>query len=179
MYSQRNRFYHNLSHLGNLFHLFDKHASQATNPALLGFAIFYHDVVYDTLRADNEEQSAAKAKDHLQQLKLKPSLIKNVVALITATKTHTVDPAFPHKKDMALFLDLDMAVLAEDWKDYEVYSQNIRREFLQYPDPIFKSGRRNALQKILNKETIYYSPDFNNLFEEKARQNLQREISLL
>ena len=39
---------------------------------------------------------------------------------------------------MDLFLDLDLAVLAEDWKDYEVYRQNIRKEFKQYPDTIFK-----------------------------------------
>jgi predicted metal-dependent HD superfamily phosphohydrolase len=179
LYNQRNRFYHNLGHLGNLFHLFDKHVAQAENPALLGFAIFYHDIVYDTLRNDNEEQSAAKAREHLSRLNFKTTLIEGVVALIMATKQHVADPAFSYQKDMALFLDLDLAVLAEDWNDYDLYRQSIRKEFNQYPEPIYKSGRRNALQQILHKEAIYYSPDFQETMEAKARQNLSRELSLL
>ena len=178
-YSRRGRFYHNLKHVANLFHLFDEQASLAENPALIGFSIFYHDVVYDTLRNDNEEQSARIANEHLKQLNLKQSFIDNVVALILATKTHTVDTSVPFHNDMALFLDLDLAVLGEDWKDYEYYSNNIRNEFLQYPDPIFKSGRKNALYQLLQKEKIYYTPYFQHNFEVRARHNMQREISLL
>jgi predicted metal-dependent HD superfamily phosphohydrolase len=178
-YSRRGRFYHNLKHIANLFHLFDEQASLAQNPALVGFAIFYHDLVYDTLRNDNEERSALKAKEHLTLLNLKPSFIENVVALILATKAHSVDTSTPVQNDVAFFLDLDLAVLGEDWKDYEYYSNNIRNEFLQYPDPIFKSGRKNALYQLLQKETIYYTPYFQRKLESRARHNMQREISLL
>jgi len=178
-YSRRGRFYHNLKHVANLFHLFDEHISLAENPALIGFAIFYHDIVYDTLRNDNEEQSALKAQEHLLQLNFKQSFVDNVGALILATKDHTVDPAYPYQNDMALFLDLDLAVLGEEWQDYEYYSSNIRNEFNQYPDPVFNSGRKHALYQLLQKERLYYTSHFQQQFEAKARQNMQREISLL
>jgi predicted metal-dependent HD superfamily phosphohydrolase len=178
-YSRRNRFYHNLTHIGNLFRLFDENVAAAENGAIIGFAIFYHDVIYDTLRNDNEEQSAAKAKEHMLLLKLKPALVNNVVALILASKTHVVDENAGCTKDMSLFLDLDLAVLGDDWKDYEYYSNSIRKEFQQYNDQVFKNGRQHALQQILQKESIYYTPKFYEELESKARQNLQREISLL
>lgn len=178
-YSRPHRFYHNLNHIGSLFQLLDENISLAENPALIGFAIIYHDVVYDNLRNDNEEQSAVKAREHLTRLNLKSSFIKNIEDLILATKLHKVDTSSPVQADMALFLDLDLAVLSSEWHDYEAYRQNIRKEFKQYPDSIFNSGRKNALQQILNKGAIYLTPQFQTSFEERARQNLTREIGLL
>jgi predicted metal-dependent HD superfamily phosphohydrolase len=178
-YTRPNRYYHNLSHVGNLFHLLDEHSSLADNPALIGFAIIYHDMVYDNLRSDNKEQSAVKAREHLTKLKMKPAFIKNVEFLILATKLHRVDASCGVENDMALFLDIDMAVLSSEWDDYEVYRANIRKEFKQYADPIYKSGRKNALQQIVSKGSIYLTSQFQLLLEEKARQNLNREISLL
>lgn len=179
LHSRRNRHYHNLSHLGNMFHLLDQHLEHVENPALIGFAIFYHDIEYDTLRKDNEEQSVIKCREHLHELKVKSSLIEDVVSLILATKEHKADPYFSNQKDMALFLDLDLAVLAEEWNDYQLYRESIRKEFGQYAEATFRNGRKNALEQLLNKDVIFYSPDFHNSLEEKARQNLEREISLL
>ena len=178
-YTRPNRFYHNLSHVGNLFHLLDENISLVENPALIGFAIIYHDVVYDNLRNDNEEQSAVKAREHLTRLKMKPAFIKNVEHLILATKFHRIDDTSEVKNDMALFLDLDLSVLSSEWDDYEVYRQNIRKEFKQYPDHVYKSGRKNALQQILSKGALFFTPQFQSSFEGKARQNLNKEISLL
>ncbi len=178
-YTRRNRHYHNLNHLGNLFHLFEEHTAAVESPAAFGFAIFYHAIVYDTLRRDNEEQSAAKSRDHLQQLRLKASIIQDVITLILATKKHIVDNSSPIQKDVALFLDLDLVVLADEWDDYALYSKNIREEFSQHNDATFRVGRKHALQQILSKGSIYYSPHFRSVMEDKARQNLTREISLL
>lgn len=178
-YSQPNRFYHNLSHIGNLFYLFEQHVAVARNPAVICFAIFYHDVVYDTLRNDNEEQSAGMARNHLAQLKLKSALIDRVVQFILCAKHQAVGSICSGDQDLDLFLDLDLAVLAEDWQDYEVYSSNIRKEFKQYTPHTFQAGRKHALQQILQKEAIYHLPQFREAFETKARQNLHREISLL
>lgn len=178
-YTRPNRYYHNLSHIGNLFLLLDEHLSLAENPALIGFAIIYHDIVYDNLRSDNEEQSAIKAREHLAKLNMKPAFIRNVELLILATKLHRVEPLSDVEKDMAMFLDLDMAVLSTAWDDYEIYRNNIRKEFKQYSDAVYKSGRKNALQQILSKGTIYLTSQFQSMMEDKARHNLNREISLL
>ncbi len=178
-YSQPNRYYHNLVHIANLFYLLEKNIDHTQNPALLGFAIFYHDVVYDTLRKDNEEQSAAMARRRLQELRLKPSFIEDVVCLIMATKKHQVNQYVSFANDMALFLDLDLAVLADDWNDYDLYRQNIRKEFKQHPEHIFASGRKHALKQILDLNNIYLSSFSNGGMEERARENLTRELHLL
>jgi predicted metal-dependent HD superfamily phosphohydrolase len=99
--------------------------------------------------------------------------------LILATKLHRIEALSDVQNDMALFLDLDMAVLSSPWEDYDIYRNNIRKEFKQYTDPVYKSGRKNALQQILSKGTIYLTSDFQSMMEDKARQNLNREISLL
>ena len=40
LYSQRNRFYHNLSHIGNLFHLFEQQVAVAGIRALIWLCNF-------------------------------------------------------------------------------------------------------------------------------------------
>ncbi|MDB5250791.1 MAG: hypothetical protein JWQ40_5185, partial [Segetibacter sp.] len=111
-YSEQHRHYHNLAHLAHLFSLCDKNMDRIKNPAVMGFAIIYHDIVYDTYRQDNEEQSAVIAGQHLKELNINASLIENVQVYINATKNHIVPAGFPLQNDLALFLDFDMAILA-------------------------------------------------------------------
>lgn len=57
-YSDAARAYHNLNHIADCLALFDEHRHLATNPVSMEFAIWFHDVVYDTHASDNEERSA-------------------------------------------------------------------------------------------------------------------------
>ena len=95
-YSEQHRHYHNLHHLAHLFMLCDVHMHKIKNPALMGFAVFYHDIVYDTYRQDNEEQSAAIAVEHLKELNINQALIQHVEAFILASKTHEMPADFTH-----------------------------------------------------------------------------------
>src|SRR3954451_19947230 len=87
-YSGQHRHYHNLNHIAHLFTLLDKYIDKITHPAVVGFAILYHDVVYDTYSTDNEEQSAAFAEEHLKQLNVNDRIIDHVKTFIEATKDH-------------------------------------------------------------------------------------------
>lgn len=178
-YSGHNRHYHNLNHIAHLFTWCDKFISKITNPAVVGFAILYHDVVYDTYSQDNEEQSAAFAENHLKQLNVNAALINNVKIFIKATKDHVAPEAFSLQNDLALFLDFDMAILGVDEEMYKLYSEKIRQEYSKYTDPVYKEGRKLALQKVLDSEKIFATNDFREVMEEKARENINREVSLL
>lgn len=178
-YTQPHRFYHNLNHIANLFLLLEKYVEVIENPVVFGFAIFYHDVVYDTITRDNEEKSSMKAREHLSGLNLKKSFIDDVETYIKATVTHQVLSSSLFKNDLPWFLDFDLAILGAPWQEYEVYSNNIRNEFRQYPDDVYNAGRTNALNKILDKQAIYVTKEFYNLYEATARENIGREISYL
>ena len=50
------RHYHNLQHIENLLGRVEVHSLH--DPVVVGLAVWFHDVVYDPLRPDNEAQSA-------------------------------------------------------------------------------------------------------------------------
>lgn len=178
-YSGQHRYYHDLNHIAHLFTWCDRFIDKISNPAVMGFSILYHVVVYDTYRTDNEAQSAAFAESHLQQLNVHSVLIDNVKTFITAAKDHTIPVGFSLQNDLALFLDFDMTILGVDEEMYKMYSEKIRYEYSKYPDPVYKEGRKLALQKVLASENIFSTNDFKEAMEEKARENISREVSLL
>lgn len=178
-YSGQHRHYHNLSHVAHLFSLCDKFIDQVTHPAVMGFSILYHDVIYDTYSRNNQQQSAVLAGMHLKQLNVNNTLIKNVQVFINATKDHTMSEETNLHKDLALFLDFDMAILGVDEDMYNLYSEKIRQEYAKYPDNFYKEGRKLALQKMLEAKTIFSTDDIRQVMEENARKNIKREVSHL
>jgi len=178
-YSEQHRHYHNLTHLGFLFTLCDKYLDKIKNPAVVDFAIIYHDIVYDTYRSDNEALSADIAEAHLTQLNINQKLLINIKEFIIASKDHVIAEDAPLKEDLAIFLDFDMAILGSGEEYYKLYSENIRQEYTKYPDDLYKPGRKLALQKMLAVEHIFQSPIFKKDLETAARENIQKETNLL
>ena len=67
-YSEPQRRYHTLTHLTALFDCLELHGDEIGEPARLAFATWYHDIVYDPRRSDNEARSAQLARDELAAL---------------------------------------------------------------------------------------------------------------
>lgn len=178
-YNEPYRFYHTLHHVASLFEKSEPYLAQLESPATVGFAIVYHDVVYDTFKDNNEEESALLARQHLTALNIKETIIRDVETFILATKTHTLPEGFHLNNDLSIFLDLDLTILATTWDEYEVYSQQIRKEYRQYPDDLYNPGRKHALQKLSEKEFVYFTEPLKEVLEPVARQNIFREIQLL
>jgi predicted metal-dependent HD superfamily phosphohydrolase len=178
-YSGQHRHYHTLNHIAHLYTFLDNYIGKITNPAVIGFAIMYHDVVYDTYSEDNEEQSAAFAEAHLKQLNVSSALIENVKTFIKATKDHIMPDGVILQKELSFFLDFDMAILGVDEDMYRLYSEKIREEYAKYPDDVYKEGRRLALEKVLSAGNIFCTTEFREEMEQRARENINRELSLL
>ena len=174
-YTEAHRYYHNLNHVGYIFSLCDKYFDQIQNPVITGFAILYNNVVYDTYRNDNEEQSAALAEAHLLRLRLNQSIINQIKDFILATKDHQISDHITHKDDLALFLDFDTAILAEKPDVYNLYREKIRKEYAKYPNDIYQEGRKQALSKMLDN-SLFHTTLFKGLMEEKAVRNIRGEI---
>jgi len=175
-YNFKSRYYHNLSHINELLQFYDKYEHELIKKNVVLFAIFYHDIIYDIKKKDNEKQSAEFAKNSLKDLNIKQEIINFCYDYILATKKHNIDSS---DTDLAYFLDFDMAVLGKDWEDYHIYTEKIRKEYQIYPSILYKKGRKKALESFLQTEQIYKTDAFFKLFEEQARKNIQKEINLL
>ncbi|MFY0628814.1 MAG: hypothetical protein JXR05_00455 [Flavobacteriaceae bacterium] len=141
------------------------------------FAIWFHDIVYKSSKKDNEEKSAKLAQSILQKFSIEEERINKVYELILSTKAHQIK--LEEDKDNAFLLDLDLYILGQDWKVYQVYIRNIRKEYSLYPDFLYRPGRRKVLEGFLERKTLYFTKKYQDIFEVKARQNLEREIKLL
>ncbi len=179
LYNGPYRFYHNLAHVASLFKWSEQYVDKLRSPLAVGFAILYHDIVYDTFKSNNEEESAAKAVEHLTELNVKRSIIEEVEAYILATKGHELLEADGNSNDISYFLDFDLSMLGSSWDEYEQYSHQIRKEYRQYPDAVYLPGRKNALKQLSDKDTLYFTADFRENLEPAARQNIFREMQLL
>jgi predicted metal-dependent HD superfamily phosphohydrolase len=72
-----------------------------------------------------------------------------------------------------------LKILSKEWKEYEVYFKQIRKEYKIYPDMLYNPGRKKALQHFLENEFIFQTETFRTKYEKQARENIQREISQL
>jgi len=164
-HTEPTRHYHTLQHLEQFY------TELPTLDAVTEFAIFYHDIVYDATRNDNEEKSALLCEERLLRLEVEPKLVAEVVQLIGETKTHEANS--PRN---VLFLDADLAVLGATEKVYATYAYNVRREYAIYGDDIYREGRQKVLRHFLGKERIYLSDYFYEKYERTARKNLESEL---
>ncbi len=169
-YSDASRHYHNLVHIQNVLETVDNLASIAPNFNAVKLAAWLHDVIYDSKAADNEERSAEYANDLCDKLSIPGG---NVVgALILKTKTHDAGSDV----DAQVLLDADLAILGSDEATYGNYAESIRLEYAWVPEPQYRTGRAQVLQKFLAKPRIYH-----HLLdlEKPARRNIAAEIERL
>lgn len=172
-YTRKTRCYHNLTHLKEMIAAYEEFQSHLQHPDEVLFAIFYHDYIYKTTRKDNELKSAEYAVSLLQP---KHKLNKQLVFdMIVATQHHQ------HNKveDINWLIDFDLKILSKSWEEYQVYCNQIRKEYKIYPDILYKPGRKKALEHFLEHEYIYQTETFRNRYEQQARENIQKEINLL
>lgn len=172
-YSNKKRHYHNLSHLQNLLEELEPQKHLIHNWNLMLFSVYYHDIVYNTLKTDNEERSAVLAVKRVKQLGLNQAEITQCEEQIIATKSHTIST----NSDTNLFTDADLAILGKDATTYMNYSHQIRQEYKVYPDFMYNPRRKKVLHHFLQMESIYKTPQFRQQYEEQARRNLQQELA--
>lgn len=169
-YGEPHRHYHSLSHIAAVVALFDQVRDRFAEPDMALLALFFHDIIYDPARSDNEARSADLLRDALPD----PDTAR-ARRHIVATRSHqkTDDP------DTDLLLDIDMSILGAPWDDYLAYAQGVAREYLPvYGDTAYTAGRVALfLNPTLNRDRIFLTEAFAHL-ETAARHNLKTERDL-
>lgn len=174
-YGEHGRHYHNMLHLMNLYGELENVRADVKQWDVMMFALLYHDIVYNTLRKDNEERSAELARKRLLSLGVDDKRINQCCTMILATKGHTVS----HDNDINLFTDADLSVLGKDASLYLAYAAQVRKEYSVYPSLIYNPGRKKVLKHFLSMERIFKTPHFYSRYEEQARRNLLNELESL
>lgn len=174
-YSDKKRYYHTLTHLDNLQNQLCEVKDKITNWESILFTLYYHDIVYNALKSDNEEKSAELAELRMKQINVPTEIIENCKSQILATKTHQDNSDI----DTNLFIDADLSILGQDIETYKVYSQNVRQEYSIYPDIIYNPGRKKILQHFLEMDRIFKTDYFFAKFENQAKLNLHYELEYI
>jgi predicted metal-dependent HD superfamily phosphohydrolase len=171
-YQQPQRKYHTQQHISECLQLFATCQLLATQPLAVEFALWFHDVVYDPHRNDNEQQSAVWASKVLQQGQVTETVTQQIYELIMAT-AHSQPP---QTNDEKLLVDIDLAILAAAPARFAQYQQQIRAEYAWVAEPVYQQKRRQILTRLYNGGDIYHHPELKAALEASACANLRPVI---
>jgi len=176
-YTEVGRTYHNLNHLRDMFRLYKEIKSHLTDRLVVGLAVFFHEMVYDPQSPDNEHYSAEEFERFADEVQMCQDIRQQVLAIIL--NAHDIDGEQEETPpDMDHFMDLKLAVLARDAEEYDQYLANIRQEYTHLDTDTFLSSRAEVLQMLLEGQ-VYRTLLVADKYEERAKQNLKRELDSL
>lgn len=178
-YSDKNRFYHNVDHI---VHCFQELEWAILNGSIkkeiyedVALAIATHDIIYgmnDPIMSD-EELSAQWLEKFLS--KINENRLE-AVNLVRSTE-HLSGKYELNTEKEKLLNSIDLAILAQNEKIYQLYTENVRKEYSFVDESLFNQGRLNALT-ILSKKNLYPHQAFKH-YEKRALKNLDKEIEKL
>lgn len=162
-----------LRHYHNVYHIQDMISTAWAMEIDLYFstlwAILFHDAVYIPSFGDNEEASAHLSRIVLETSKLFSDVPTQEIASlvedgIIATKTHHYainagDEDYDNNPatNMNYLIDLDLFV---NYKNYQENIKNIEKEFSFLPREQWVNGRKEFLQKMISRDTIFITDRF-------------------
>jgi len=173
-YGESWRHYHTLEHIADCLERLDAWKSLAQRPEEVELALWFHDAIYVPWKGSNEEKSAELARRRLEALGVPAKRRERIASYILATKTHE-----PADGDLGLLLDLDMSILGAPADRFDLYEQQIRREYAFVPRPLYRRKRRALLHELLNRANLFNHSPIRAELEERARKNLIRLIDEL
>ncbi|MDN3452609.1 MULTISPECIES: hypothetical protein [unclassified Psychrobacter] len=179
-YNETQRAYHTLNHIEQLFGQFESITHHLAEPHIIALALYYHDVIYEPTRSDNELKSAEFAADALN-LYLSPKQCQQIWALIMMTANHQIDALIDSHQynDAAYLLDMDLSILGAPWSTYEQYANAIRQEYAHVADDNYRDGRTAVLKGLLAHPKLYLTDHYHERLEAQARDNIKREVNSL
>lgn len=175
-YEENGRYYHTLRHIQNVLEIIHSLRDHAVDLPAIKLAAWFHDLIYDARRTDNEMQSAVYAGNVLQELGVDAATITKVSSMIRATKHNR---GCPDDVDCQIMLDADLATFASEWELQLEIEQAIRQEYAFVPEADYREGRQIILQNFLKRERIYCTGQMYAEREEIARKNIKRAIDVL
>lgn len=174
-YTQKGRHYHTLNHLTHMLEETVSVLSEIEAPDTLCCSIFYHDIIYNVKRQDNEERSADIGIQRALDIGLGVKGARLCKDQIIATKSHTLSD----NMDTNYLTDIDLSVLGAAPEVYQNYTAVIRKEYAIYPGFLYRRGRKKVLKHFLEMDRIFKTGFFRDSYEIEARAILKSELDSL
>lgn len=167
------RCYHTLEHVGRVLCELDA-AGPCEDRAAVEMALWFHDVVYDPRREDNEAASARWLENAGLQARIPAARVGRAAAHVRAT-AHGADAG--DDPDTAVVLDCDLAILAAPKAMFDRYDRQVREEYIWVPEADYCRERAAVLRGFLNRR-IFRTPAFVD-YEDPAKRNIVRALRRL
>ena len=174
-YSQKQRAYHNLEHVIDCLTQLDNYEDFIADKDVVELAIWYHDIIYNPYGKENELKSAQEAAHFISKQNADKNLIEKVYQLILCT-IHTNPPT---NEAEALIMDIDISILGSPEPQYIAYCEKIRKEYKWIPGPIYRSKRKEIMNRFLQRKRLYFTDYYYDKLEEIARINIYQEVKRL
>jgi len=150
---EQHRRFHTLQHLDGILAQIRSDKHEGVNREILVLVAYFHDVIYDPMRKDNEERCAElvmKLCNHPEK--------ERIAKIVLDTKNHVSDDDLSK-----VFMDYDVSILkSTDYKQLMQYEDQILKEFQLLDYSIYKEHR----YKFLTHAAIQYkNPLLNSLAE--------------
>ena len=171
-YGEPQRRYHTLAHVAHCLTQFDHCKSLARNPDALEIAVWFHDVIFEPGRPDNEALSARLYQDlsagiHANEMR------QLIDRLIMAT-LH--DGSSLGDADASYMVDIDLSSFGLDWDAFLLDSQNLREENPNLSDSDYYRKLRKFHSSLLARPRFFLSDFFYQRYEQQARDNVSRYL---
>jgi len=174
-YSEKHRHYHTLQHVDACMKHLDEIADHIVDLKAVEIALWFHDIIYDPKRNDNEKRSAEYAETFLASVDLPSEEISKITHLILLTK----HPSHPATNDEKYLIDIDLAIIGANEQRYDQYESSIRKEYGFVPSLLYKKERRKLLMSFAKSDRIYLTEYFYEKYENQARLNIDRAMKNL
>ena len=150
-------------------------------PRIVFLALVFHDAVYVPGRTDNEQASAALARETLSTMcRTTEAELDVIERMILATRDHH-GLSGTLTADETAILDLDLSVLGASREEYERYARQIHDEYVPNAatESRFRIGRVEFLQRVLAMPSVFLTAEGRHRWDAAARANIAWEISVL
>ncbi len=146
-WQETHRYYHSETHLafllGEIEKLFQAQKLNQEHYAVMVVAAFFHDIVYDPTRQDNELQSA-QVFEQMSSEHLNRALIKEI---ILDTQHHQGKGVLSKQ-----FSELDMRVVTHSsFEELLVWEKQIFKEYQYLDYSLYREGRIKLLEKFIKE----------------------------
>ena len=184
-WNEPGRRYHTTRHLVEMFRALEEleEAGQIDGRqcSVARLAAWFHDAIYDpgASAGSNEEDSAALARNTLQELGFRHEDIDVIDRLILTTVGHDPDDTDGADRVDDAFHDADLWILSAPADRFDGYCDQVREEFARVPDRAYRQGRTAVLEPFAHRDTIYRTSHAVHHWETPARINLGRELARL
>lgn len=174
-YSEGHRTYHTINHIACCLQALDDVRDHIHDIFCVELAIWFHDVIYDPKNSDNELKSAEFARECLIVMDVPKEKTGTIENYIRKTK----HPSQPVLADEKYLVDIDLNILGASSDEYFIYEHAIRQEYSFISLDKYIIGRKQFLEAMLNKKSIYTTEYFRSKYEVQANVNIRKALILL